>query len=101
MDYPNAYDRTRAAEDGRTSPGSNIFIHGKALSVGCLAMGDPAIEELFVLAADTALDRMLCIIVPRDPRQTGWDEVTADAPAWTIDLYAKIEKKLTELSVPE
>src|SRR4030095_1321078 len=49
--YPNAFDRARAAEDGRTELGADIMVHGSDVSVGCLAMGDEAAEELFVLAA--------------------------------------------------
>ncbi|MFQ5569343.1 MAG: murein L,D-transpeptidase family protein, partial [Rhodothermales bacterium] len=49
LNYPNAFDLHHAEREGRTAPGSDIFIHGKAVSIGCLAMGDPAIEELFVL----------------------------------------------------
>ena len=43
--YPNAFDR----HHGRT--GSFIMIHGGAASVGCLAMTDPKIEEIFTLAS--------------------------------------------------
>lgn len=96
LDYPNAFDRARAAEDGRANPGSNIFIHGKAQSVGCLAMGDPAIEELFVLAADVGIDRVHVVIAPRDPRIAGWDAAPPGVPAWTADLY---EAVATELAV--
>lgn len=42
--YPNAYDR---AHD-RT--GDFIMIHGSDVSIGCLAMGDAAIEEIYTLA---------------------------------------------------
>ena len=42
--YPNAYDR---AHD-RT--GSFIMIHGKRASIGCFAMTDPRIEEIYTLA---------------------------------------------------
>lgn len=44
--YPNAYDTTQ----GRT--GSLIMIHGNNCSIGCLAMGDPAIEEIYTLVAE-------------------------------------------------
>lgn len=44
--YPNAYDTAH----GRT--GSLIMIHGKDCSIGCLAMGDPAIEEIYTLVAE-------------------------------------------------
>ena len=60
--YPNAFDRKMAAAEGRTNLGGDIMIHGKAASVGCLAMGDAAAEELFVLAAETGIERMKLII---------------------------------------
>jgi murein L,D-transpeptidase YafK len=46
--YPNAYDR----HHGRT--GSLIMVHGGRASVGCLAMTDPGIEEIYSLC-DAAL----------------------------------------------
>ncbi|MBN1128189.1 MAG: murein L,D-transpeptidase [Chitinispirillaceae bacterium] len=46
--YPNAYDRV----NGRT--GSAIMIHGNCVSIGCFAMTDPAIEEIYALV-DAAL----------------------------------------------
>lgn len=41
--YPNAYDRSL----GRT--GSFIMVHGGERSIGCFAMGDPAIEEIYTM----------------------------------------------------
>ena len=41
--YPNAYDR----HHGRT--GSFIMIHGNRISIGCLAMTDEKIEEIYAL----------------------------------------------------
>src|SRR5690606_33287906 len=55
VNYPNQSDRQRAAEDGRTNLGGDIMIHGSNASVGCLAMGDPAAEDLFVLVADVGI----------------------------------------------
>ena len=49
LNYPNDSDRLLSA---REHPGSDIFIHGKAASIGCLPLGDPAIEELYLLALD-------------------------------------------------
>lgn len=43
--YPNAYDRSL----GRT--GSAIMVHGKCESIGCFAMTDDGIEEIYALAA--------------------------------------------------
>ncbi len=44
LGFPNAHDRA----NGRT--GSFLMVHGDCLSIGCYAMTDPAIEEIFVLA---------------------------------------------------
>lgn len=71
VNYPNAEDRARALAENRdpASLGGDIMIHGGAASVGCLAMGDPAAEDLFVLAARTGLDRIEILIFPRDFRR--------------------------------
>jgi len=42
--YPNSYDRAYK----RT--GSAIMVHGDCVSIGCFAMTDPAIEEIYSLA---------------------------------------------------
>lgn len=44
LDYPNASDRIRGDKE---RPGSDIFIHGSNVSIGCLAMTDPVIEEIY------------------------------------------------------
>ncbi len=43
LGYPNAYDRFH----GRT--GSQLMVHGSCLSIGCFAMTDPGIEEIYTL----------------------------------------------------
>jgi len=45
LGYPNAFDRAL----GRT--GSLIMIHGNRVSIGCLAMTDEKIEEIYTLCA--------------------------------------------------
>ena len=50
LNYPNAADRILA---DRERPGGEIYIHGGAKSIGCLPLGDPAIEELYLAALDT------------------------------------------------
>jgi len=90
LNYPNAFDLKHAAAEGRTQPGSNIFIHGKALSIGCLAMGDSAIEELFVLAADMGRENIRVAIAPRDPRADSLS--TAVEPGWVVELYDELNR---------
>ena len=48
LGYPNAYDRAH----GRT--GSALMVHGNMVSIGCFAMTDAKIEEIYALA-DAAL----------------------------------------------
>jgi murein L,D-transpeptidase YafK len=48
LGYPNEYDRSQ----GRT--GSALMVHGNCVSIGCFAMTDPVIEEIYALA-DAAL----------------------------------------------
>jgi len=43
--YPNAYDKSR----NRT--GSFIMVHGSNVSIGCLAMSNSKIEEIYTLCA--------------------------------------------------
>lgn len=90
LNYPNSFDLKYAKAEGRSEPGSDIFIHGKALSVGCLAMGDEAIEELFVLTALTGRERVKVAIAPRDPRRKALTINPRSMPAWTPELYESI-----------
>ena len=66
--YPSAFDREVAAREGRANLGGDIMIHGGAASIGCLAMGDPAAEELFVLAAAAGLENVTIVLSPVDLR---------------------------------
>ena len=91
LDYPNAFDRRMARSDGRTQLGGDIFIHGNAVSIGCLAMGDEAIEELFVLVADTGLENVRVVIAPKDLSK---GEETARSAPWAKELYLRLGNEL-------
>ena len=47
VSYPNASDKVFS---DKSSPGGDIYIHGNQVSIGCLAMTDDKIEEIYVLA---------------------------------------------------
>lgn len=94
VNYPNDEDRRRGKADGRSQLGSDIMIHGKACSVGCLAMGDEAAEELFVLAAETGVKKVAIILSPVDFRTRELPADMPPTPAWTGELYAAIRKAL-------
>jgi len=97
LNYPNALDLKHAVEDGRDPPGSDIMIHGADRSIGCLAMGDPVAEELFVLAADTGLRNIKVILAPVDLRTTDAPKLSDNQPAWIDELYATIRRELEPL----
>lgn len=89
LNYPNDFDLKNARSEGRVNPGSNIFIHGKALSIGCLAMGDKVIEELFILAADVGRENFNVVIAPTDPRVAPLE--FEGKPGWVKALYIDID----------
>ena len=103
VNYPNEEDILHAREEGRPleTLGGDIMIHGGSGSTGCLAMGDAAVEELFVLAARTGLDAIQLLIVPRDFRtnRTG-PELPATAPVWTLSRYAALRDALEDFPLP-
>ena len=102
IDYPNEFDRAMAKGDGRSNLGGDIMIHGRAASIGCLAMGDEAIEEIFTMSAETGRAKIQVILSPVDFRK-GIDasEVKLPdwAPSWTPRLYEKIQEAL--LRIPQ
>jgi hypothetical protein len=99
LSYPNDYDRARAAEDGRDMLGGDIMIHGGSTSIGCLAIGDEAAEDLFVLAADTGWEDAIVVVSPVDFRKRALPLDDRDQPAWVENLYAGLRAVLDGLPV--
>ena len=99
INYPNAFDRRMAARDGRTRLGGDIMIHGKNVSAGCLAMGDDAAEELFVLVAEVGTSNARVVIAPMDFRRA---TASSDpgGPAWLGTLYKDVDVALSEFPAP-
>ena len=95
LSYPNAFDRARAQEEGRTDLGGDIFIHGRDLSSGCLAVGDEAVEDLFVLAAKVGIENVRVLIAPNDLRSKAPPSDLKYRPAWLSDLYARLRHSLS------
>jgi len=100
VNYPNSQDRLWGAQDGRSGLGSDIMIHGKTCSIGCLAMGDEAAEDLFVLAAETGIDNVTIILSPVDLRTQGLPGKTPALPPWAGALYDAIKTALEDLGRP-
>ncbi len=97
VSYPSKQDRAQAALEGRTNLGGDIMIHGSNASVGCLAMGDEAAEDLFVLAAQTNIENIEVLLCPLDFRNS---QIPPDPkrPAWVQARYSQLAKKLKQLA---
>ena len=74
VDYPNADDIAANPGVPHNKLGSDIYVHGGAASIGCLAMGDAVIEEIFCLVAQTEPGKREIWITPVDPRHASMPE---------------------------
>ena len=95
LDYPNAFDRRMAKADGRTDLGGDIMIHGSAVSIGCLAIGDAAAEDLFALTADVGTPNVTVLISPTDFR-VAHPATLNDTPPWVAELHASLRDALRD-----
>jgi murein L,D-transpeptidase YafK len=49
IDYPNKSDKIRCKSG---SPGGDIFIHGKCVTIGCIPIQDEGIKELYIFCLE-------------------------------------------------
>ncbi|MGI8907947.1 MAG: L,D-transpeptidase family protein [Candidatus Sumerlaeaceae bacterium] len=103
LNYPNEFDRRQARADGRKLPlGRDIMIHGKWWSIGCIALGDTAAEDVYVLVSDTGLNNVRVVLAPMDlrelpPGKTPPLDVVTSQPAWVPALHDDLRRELTLL----
>lgn len=98
VNYPNQFDRQKAKHDGRRKLGGDIYLHGSDQSVGCLAIGDDAISQLFMLAHEVGLKNIQLIIAPNDLRKEVAQTELKNQPRWVPDLYRRINRALKAYS---
>jgi murein L,D-transpeptidase YafK len=72
INYPNASDRILGDP---LKPGSDIFIHGSNVSIGCLALGDAGVEEVYLAALDSRARPVRVHLFPARMDSDDW-------PAW-------------------
>jgi hypothetical protein len=97
LDYPNEFDHARGLEDGRGDLGDQIFIHGSDATVGCIPIGDRAIEELFYLIARNGPENTTVLILPCDLRT---EPAPSASPPWTPSLYEKLTHAASRFVAP-
>lgn len=98
VNYPNEDDFLRSKLDDKSKIGGDIFIHGKSLSIGCIAVGDEAIEEIFWLASKFIENGIKVIISPRDFRVNP-NYPNIEGVEWSDELYDKIFVALNALKI--
>ena len=62
------------------------------MSIGCLAIGDEGIEELFWLVATSGKNAFTVLIVPTDLRRNPPPRV--EEVSWASDLYRELKGAL-------
>jgi hypothetical protein len=93
LGYPNPFDWQHAMDEGREKPGSDIFIHGSAWSVGCLAIGNQNVEELYGLVSQIGPEKVQVMILPYDFRVRHYSIAKHDPP-WLETLYGYLNLRM-------
>ncbi|MCW8889184.1 MAG: hypothetical protein OQL20_00820, partial [Sedimenticola sp.] len=81
--------------------GGDIFIHGGRSSKGCLAIGNRAAEDLFVMTALIGEQNVSVLITPRDFRFRPQVAVSVDAPPWIDDLNRRLASQLAQFPLAD
>ncbi|KXK39233.1 MAG: ErfK/YbiS/YcfS/YnhG family protein [Bacteroidetes bacterium OLB9] len=92
INYPNDFDQFYATQEARLHPGSDIFIHGKEQSTGCIAIGDSAMEEVFYMIYVLGMNKVKVIITPHDFRKIPVPPKVH--PDWVNDLYHQLSDEM-------
>jgi len=93
LNYPNKFDREKGKQGERSRLGYDIFIHGKSVTIGCIPIGDSAIEELFAMVAEIGVEKTSVILSPYDMRVQSKDLDILEID-WEQELYPQIKKAL-------
>lgn len=86
LGYPNAYDRAHR----RT--GDFLMVHGSCVSIGCYAMGDAGIEEIYTLLAGALANGQAAAEVHAFPFRFGQRQEIS----WRADPWADFWRNLRE-----
>jgi hypothetical protein len=90
--YPTPYELEMGKREGRTNLGGDVFIHGKNVTIGCIPIGDEAIEELFCLVARTGIENCSIMIMPYDFRKQA---PTPHEIPWVEEMYKDMAEELS------
>lgn len=92
IDYPNRSDRILGE---RKNLGGDIFIHGDCVSIGCVAITDDLIQEVYVLAVlarSSGQRRIPVHIFPTRMDDEAMQRLTEDGDAATVRFWRNLRK---------
>jgi hypothetical protein len=92
--YPDAEDISHSKVP-RKKMGGDIYIHGDDASIGCVAIGDAAIEEVFTLVSLVKPENCRLLIAPWDLRKKSPPQAEED---WINARYARLTRSLKPLA---
>jgi murein L,D-transpeptidase YafK len=85
LGFPNEYDRAH----GRT--GSALMVHGGCLSVGCYAMTDPAVDDIYGLVAAALQNGQANVDVHAFPFRMNDDNMALNVKSRWIDFWRDLK----------
>lgn len=85
LGFPNAYDRA----NGRT--GSYLMVHGNCVSIGCYAMTDSGIEEIWLMADEALKGGQARFQVHAYPFRMSEDAMTRHAESEWIGFWRELK----------
>lgn len=86
LGYPNAYERRR----GRT--GSALMVHGNCVSIGCYAMTDEGIEEIYMIVEAALRGGQPFFRVHAFPFRMTDDNITRHMGSKWIDFWLNLKE---------
>jgi hypothetical protein len=92
LDYPNAADRARNPGVPPSALGGEIFIHGSCVTIGCIPIGDDAVEEVYLAALDTRTrgGELSVLVLPARPGGERWAALMKDASPGNAALWRSL-----------
>lgn len=99
LNHPNEYDMAMLELEGRDPAfmSTGIYVHGGAVSYGCVVIGNRNIEEVFLLSYVAGQGNTSVYIFPHDTnrRRPGFRNCTG-CPVWYGDLLLRLSRVIRE-----
>jgi murein L,D-transpeptidase YafK len=93
INYPNSSDKILS---DKKSPGGEIFIHGKCVSIGCIPLTDEKVNELYILAVEATNNGQSKIPVYIFPFKMSDDKISLMEMLFTDSSTISFWKNLNE-----